>query len=398
MKMDSYADIFPPMSDRISLQIDEVVEHEIRKKNRFSKRNDLPLIKAAVIIVAILLIAPTGAYAAYKIYDTYIAKTEENEVIVSIYANLDQIAKDKTEVMSLSLNYIPKDLHLNETSMQKYESEGKERGISYAFYRLPESGIKDITEQAGNILQWTTKSGNTAMYFEREQDHGWAQLWVAFTDTYYATQIFVTGLTKSEIHQLAEYAALAPAEEESAVVWEKRETIEFTLRDYIVPENTIVKANDFPIYIETKEVNIEILDYSFSETYPEGLKRQVENLDSDEYSFLTMNVIVHNNLNTAWVYPENSAYICFASSCEEAYKSSLHYMNELVYSNKTNRTGSQIFIYDFEPNETYEATYVFRLSKSNYNDDSLACIFIVATDGCNVLDENDRILLLDKRR
>ena len=55
-------------------------------------------------------------------------------------------------------------------------------------------------------------------------------------------------------------------------------------------------------------------------------------------------------------------------------------------------------IYDFEPKETYTATYVFRVDRRLYEDDSLTCCLIVDTNGACELDENDRIYGLDKKR
>ena len=299
---------------------------------------------------------------------------------------------------TLSLGYIPADLEADATSPNKYNSVNFSRALSVWFYRVPEGGIWGDSDYITDCTRWTTSDGDIAMYLEKEVDHGWNQLWISFADTSYAALMYVKGLSEEEIRQLAEEATLVSADSEEAVLWKPDEVVEFKPRDVEIAEEVIVRSEHFPVLLHTNEVDIEVLDYHFENSYPEEFEKQVDLGDTDKYVFLVMDVNVHNNFDTEYEYSVNMAYVTFGASPESVYQSSGHYMNELVYFSKNRHNGYNPMIYDFEPKETYTATYVFRVDRRLYEDDSLTCCLLVNTNGAAVLDENDRIFGLDKKR
>lgn len=223
MKKLDYDNLFPTLPNEVSERIDKVVNEKMSQKVvTFSKKRTWSLAQIAAAIIAVLLVVPTGVYAANKAYQAYVEHAEKYQYVI----NIDNTEAVVSTPMKLQLDYVPEDLHYNEDGpfQGKYTTPEytDDRGMTCVFYKMPDDGIKTAIDYTLESETWTTDKGNTAILLKR--DMGWNQLWVAFTDTNYAAQIYVNGFTEDEVRQLADGASLIKSDEEAAFAWQEPKT------------------------------------------------------------------------------------------------------------------------------------------------------------------------------
>ncbi len=183
-------------------------------ERRFTMKRTTTILLAGVLSAAIL--TPSIAVAANYAYQAWQTRTNPHQNTIQIDAGSDLV--DSDQIMSLSYGWLPEGLVCGEDG--KYRNEKIGQSMTPIFWKLPSDtmSLSTMTEYVTNQQTYTTKSGNTVMYVQR--DEGYDEMWVAFTDTLYVAQLFVDGMSEEETRQIAENLTLVPTEEETAVMWD----------------------------------------------------------------------------------------------------------------------------------------------------------------------------------
>lgn len=390
--------------------------------SRKSMKYSISFLKVAILVLIILLVVPIGGYAAHKFYQAYIVQKEGNKIEVHVsYEHIDApIEKGDFAYKDVTFSYMPEDLYFpgNGPYEQQYISKvySDKRGVKYVLYRLPTSGINDITDMVSTTNQWMTKNGNTVVYVERSV--GWIQIWVAFSNTEYVVKIYAKGLSNEEIKKVADGVELVDSETDCSIEWEDLSEPNYSfgakLDDVsVIPDDNILwDTGDNLLNINTKNVSINILDYHFEDSVPDdpnhpgkvytALKndRSGSAFDdngnvTDHYVYLVVHVMVQNNHDSEYEYLANSLSVCFGYSANDPE----HYMNELLYSSAQQSEHPVTHLhYMFEANEVYEAYYYFTVERESFEDDSKLCMLLSDEDGAWGYDKDDYIVVLNKSK
>lgn len=199
--------------------------YQARKKQMeesLMKKTRKPMKKSAVIAIAaaaaLAVLTPATAFAASRIYQARIEQTAAYQKTVHIETG-DSVSD---QIMALSYNWLPDGVSYAADGPYggKYrDANNGERGFTPTFWKI-DGGSQNIAAQinyATGQTEYTTASGNSVIYIKRD---GWSELWVAFTGTKYAAQLYTNQLSDEEVRQLAEGMTLTPADTETASVWD----------------------------------------------------------------------------------------------------------------------------------------------------------------------------------
>jgi len=404
-------------------KINNTVDSQLsREKTKKYMKQYRPFLKVAIIVLTIFVAIPVGGYAANKFYQAYIVQKEGNKVEIHVsYEQKNDSVEEILEYEDVTFSFMPKDLYYNEEGPYERKYTNKEypniRGLSYALYRLSETGINDVTDMVSEANQWVTKNGNIAMYVERTE--GWAQLWVAFSNTKYVVKIYADGFSDEEISKVADGVELTAAETDWSIEWEDlSEPMSYgdlsdICEESVIPdENIIWDTGDNTLNISTKNVCINVMDYHFEDCVPEDYEHPGKVFDtlksdfsrsafdengniSDHYVYLVMHVMVQNNHDSEYEYLANSLSVYFGYTANNPD----HVMNELFYSSaqKSEHPVTRLH-YVLNANEVYEAYYYFAVNREDFENEKLLCMLLSDEDGGYVRDEDDYIIVLDKAK
>lgn len=202
-------------------------------ERRFTMKRTMTILLTAAACAAILV--PSVAVGASQIYQAWQTRTDPHRNAIQI----DARTNTSDQVMALSYGWLPEELTCSEDG--KYRSETSDMAMTPLFWKLPSDTmtLSTMTEYVTGQETYTTKSGNTVMYVQR--DAGYDEMWVAFTDTLYVAQLYVNGMSEEETRQIAEHLTLVPAETETASIWDdakmNAEGVEITIPLQFEPEN-----------------------------------------------------------------------------------------------------------------------------------------------------------------
>ena len=172
--------------------------YQARKKQMeesLMKKTRKPMKKSAVIAIAaaaaLAVLTPATAFAASRIYQARIEQTAAYQKTVHIETG-DSVSD---QIMALSYSWLPDGVSYAADGPYggKYrDANGGERGFTPTFWKI-DGGSQNIAAQinyATGQTEYTTASGNSVIYIKRD---GWSELWVAFTGTKYAAQLYTSG-------------------------------------------------------------------------------------------------------------------------------------------------------------------------------------------------------------
>lgn len=216
------ADAFSPnaephvFSERYQMRKQEMEETLMPKKKIHMKKS---MMVAAAAIAAVVII-PTTGYAANRIYTASIQQE-------GLYQKDVTIALGETvshQTMQLSVGWMPEGMTGDDVGL-KYQGD-QNRGVTICFWKMAdtETVLKDSVKSAISYEE-TTCNGNTVLSIHRGTtgQSGVAYdkiVWVAFTDTPYAVQMYGTeAMTDAEMQQIAEHLTLTPSDTETASEW-----------------------------------------------------------------------------------------------------------------------------------------------------------------------------------
>ncbi len=226
------------MRRALSPQIpDEKLNSELIRKMEGEQMKKRNVFGSTVLVAASVAVLGTCGFAANMAYRAFTEKTATYQYFVNIEPESEII--NSNTPMKLVLNGVPEDMHYNEDGPYagKYHTDNPDdgRALTTNFMKVPEGGIHEPIKFATGSESWTTESGNTAIYFEK--DRGWNQVWISFAGTEYAVQLYADGFSMEEIKTLAEGAELVETEEEVAYEWfDRYETAD---ESYVEPTQTL---------------------------------------------------------------------------------------------------------------------------------------------------------------
>lgn len=278
------------MRQALSPQIpDEKLNTELIRKMEGEQMKKKNVFGSALVVAASVAVLGTCAFAANMAYRAFTEQTATYQYSVNIEPESEAITSSTP--MKLVLNGVPEDLHYNEDGpyVGKYHTDNPDdgRALTPNFMKVPESGIHESIDFATGSETWTTESGNTAMFVERDQ--GYDQVWISFAGTEYVAQLYVNGFTMEEVKILAEGAELVEAEEELAGEWfDRYETADDTYVEevYTLDEENVLSVGDsFPMpWLETIKVTVDSIRVQDDFT---GITTDSIGNDRDYSSYLT---------------------------------------------------------------------------------------------------------------
>ena len=185
---------------------------------------------AAAVLAAVVVI-PSSAYAVSRIYNASVEPIGNYQQNVLI--DVGESASDSSvshQIMALQVGWMPDGITSDESGFKYHDVQDEQRSVTVCFYKIKEGENCLKEEERGIVSQRTeTINGNEVFFLQRnvtetqkESSHAVFDkvVWVAFTDTNYAVQLFATiGMTDVEMEQIVENLSLIPSDTETAAEW-----------------------------------------------------------------------------------------------------------------------------------------------------------------------------------
>lgn len=204
------------------------LEESMMPKKRIHMRK--PMMIAAAVLAAVVVI-PSSAYAVSRIYNASVEPIGNYQQNVLI--DVGESASDSSvshQIMALQVGWMPDGITSDESGFKYHDVQDEQRSVTVCFYKIKEGENCLKEEERGIVSQRTeTINGNEVFFLQRnvtetqkESSHAVFDkvVWVAFTDTNYAVQLFATiGMTDVEMGQIVENLSLIPSDTETAAEW-----------------------------------------------------------------------------------------------------------------------------------------------------------------------------------
>lgn len=211
------------------------LEETLMSKKRISMRK--PMMIAAAVMAAVVVI-PSSAYAVSRIYNASvepIGNYQQNVLIDVGESTSDSSVSHQT--MALQVGWMPDGITSDDSGFKYHDAQDAyQRSVTVCFYKI-EEGENCLKDEEGGIVSQRTETINDNQVFflqrnvtESEKESGRMifdkVVWVAFTDTNYAVQLFATlGMTDAEMEQIVENLSLTPSDTETAAEWVSEEEL-----------------------------------------------------------------------------------------------------------------------------------------------------------------------------
>lgn len=208
------------------------LEESMMSKKRIHMRKPTMI---AVAVLAAVVVIPSSAYAVSRVYNASVEPIGNYQQNVLI--DVGESASDSSasnQIMALQIGWMPDGITSDESGIKYYDAQNQHRCVTVAFWKVKEGEncLKD--EERGIVSQRTeTINGNQVFFLQRnvtetEKESGTVifdkVVWVAFTDTNYAVQLFATtGMTDDEVEKVVENLSLTPSDAETAEHWMSEE-------------------------------------------------------------------------------------------------------------------------------------------------------------------------------
>lgn len=204
------------------------LEESMMPKKRIHMRK--PMMIAAAVLAAVVVI-PSSAYAVSRVYNASVEPIGNYQQNVLI--DVGESASDSStsnQIMALQVGWMPDGIISDESGIKYHDAQDEQRSVTVCFYKIKggENCLKE--EERGIVSQRTeTINGNEVFFLQRnvtetqkESSHALFDkvVWVAFTDTNYAVQLYATtGMTDAELEKVVENLSLTPSDTETAAEW-----------------------------------------------------------------------------------------------------------------------------------------------------------------------------------
>lgn len=204
------------------------LEESMMPKKRIHMRK--PMMIAAAVLAAVVVV-PSSAYAVSRIYNASvepIGNYQQNVLIDVGEPASDSSASHQT--MALQVGWMPDGITSDENGIKYHDAQNQHRCVTVTFWKVKEGENCLKAEEGGIVSQRTeTINGNQVFFLQRnvtetQKESGTVifdkVVWVAFTDTNYAVQLFATtGMTDDEMEKVVENLSLTPSDTETAAEW-----------------------------------------------------------------------------------------------------------------------------------------------------------------------------------
>lgn len=191
------------------------MEKEFAMKKKRSVRNTT--IKILAIAAAAAIITPTAVIAGVRLYEAKMEQTNTYQRTLEVDPG-DEVSE---EIMALEIGWLPEDFFLDYDLKYRTTIENSDRGMTKMFHKIPDDVT--LSEEIDLVTaeeRFTTAAGYPAFFAGNlEDDAVYGELWITFDGTPYAAQLYVSGISSAEMHQIADNVTLTPSDEETAGEW-----------------------------------------------------------------------------------------------------------------------------------------------------------------------------------
>lgn len=186
-----------------------------------------PMMIAAAVLAAIVVI-PSSAYAASRMYRASLEPKSnyQQNVLIDVGETQD------SQIMALQVGWMPDGIATDDDGFKYHDAQDEQRSVTVCFYKVKD-GENCLEVENKNIISQRTETihGNQVFFLQRDTTMNGNRVcfdkvvWVAFTDTNYAAELFATtGMTEDELEQIVENLSLTPSDTETAGEWVAEET------------------------------------------------------------------------------------------------------------------------------------------------------------------------------
>ncbi len=204
------------------------LEESMMPKKRIHMRKPTMI---AVAVLAAVVVIPSSAYAVNRIYNATVEPigNYQQNVLIDV-GESDSDSSASNQIMALQVGWMPDGITGDEIGLKYHDAQDQNRSVTVCFYKIKdgENYLKD--ENKGIVSQRTeTINGNQVFFLQRsftetQKENGKILfdkvIWVAFTDTNYAVQLYATtGMTDDEMKKIVENLSLIPSDTETAAEW-----------------------------------------------------------------------------------------------------------------------------------------------------------------------------------
>lgn len=218
-----------------------------------------PTMIAAAVLAAVIVL-PSSAYAVSRIYNASVkpvGRYQQNVLIDVGESSTDSSVSH--QIMALQVGWMPNGITSDASGFKYYDTQDEQRSVSVFLYKIKEGENCLKAEEGGIVSQrMETINGNEVFFLQRnvtETDKKSERVifdkvvWVAFTDTNYAVQLFATiGMTDAEMEQIVENLSLMPSDTETAAEWIAEETAEGNPSEEILYMQTVSDTSVMQLY------------------------------------------------------------------------------------------------------------------------------------------------------